>query len=82
MVGYNESSEADCSCGEYADDAGCIVNRPVDFGQVWNGTVCELGLLGRNDYIGLQYMPTQQQIQQIEMELLIQIIRLIFLILI
>jgi hypothetical protein len=37
----------------------------MDFSQVWNGTVCELGLLARDDYIGLQYMPTQQQIQQI-----------------
>jgi hypothetical protein len=65
VVGYNESSEADCICSEYADNVGCIVNCPVDFSQVWIGTVCKLGLLGRDDYIGVQYMPTKEQIEQI-----------------
>ena len=65
MDGYDESSEADCCCCEYADDAGCIVNCKMDFSQVWNGAVCELGLLGRDDYIGVQYMPTQQEIQRL-----------------
>lgn len=53
MVGYNESTEADCGCSEYANDVGCIVNRPVDISQVWNGTVCKLDILDRDDSVGL-----------------------------
>jgi len=56
VVGYNENAEAHCGCSEYADDVGCIVNRPLDISQVWNGTVCKLGVLDRYDSIGLEYM--------------------------
>lgn len=52
MVGCNENTEADCGCGEYANDIGCIVNRAIAFSQVRNGAVCELGVLAGDDYVG------------------------------
>ena len=56
MVGYNENAEAHCGCGEYVNDLGCIINCPVDISQVRNGSVCELGVLDRDDSVELYYM--------------------------
>ena len=55
MDGYNESTATGFRCGQYANDIGCIVNCPVDFSQIRNGSVCELGLLVGDDNVVLLY---------------------------